>query len=326
MNRADRLAKGIYWDRSWNPFTGCSPIGAGCDNCWARRMAHRLRGRCGYPADEPFRPTFHPERLDQVNPKQKPQMIALCFMSDPFHDEHLDMDIYWMLKTIRKCSQHIFIALTKRAGRMKFILDSGIQPIPNLVGGVSVWDQKSADRMIPTLLQTNLATRIVSYEPALGAVDFTIRYNAGRDIIHNMDSLRGYGGWGDYNRSKYKLDGVILGGESGPGARPMHPGWVRSVRDQCQAASVPLYFKGWGEWIPCERYGDAQGTRYWKDSDMCSPKGAYKEHNFTQKIYPYGPDDGFVEELAVKMLRVGKKAAGRLLDGRTWDELPEVLK
>ncbi len=223
MSRADRLAKGIYWDRSWNPFSGCSPVGAGCDNCWARRTAEgRLEGRCGYPADEPFRPTFHPERLSQVNSKQKPQVIALCFMSDPFHKRHAPGNIRSMLVKILECSQHIFIALTKRPERMQSILNHytkyayGDKPIPNLVGGVSVWGQESADRMIPILLQTNLATRIVSLEPLLEGLL-----------------------WGGLD----EIDGLIIGCESGPRRRPCKLTWVYDIVDQGRATGTPVFIK-----------------------------------------------------------------------------------
>lgn len=295
MSRADRLAKGIYWDRSWNPFTGCSPVGDGCLNCWAKRTAEtRLRGRCGYPADEPFRPTFHPDRLNQVNSKQKPQVIALCFMSDPFHGEHGGGAIYCMLEKMIECSQHTFIALTKRFEDMRDILDCSGTTIPNLIGGVSVWDQESADKMIPILLQTNLATRIVSLEPCLGAVNF------GNWITKPMEGKSAF--TGEKVTFRNALHGVILGGESGLGARPMHPDIPRSVRDQCVEANVPYFFKQHGEWLHESQYGlsGEELTRI-----LTVPK-----HEWPDGTYSY---------------RVGKKAAGRLLDGRTWDELAKMM-
>ena len=231
----DRLAKGVYWDRSLNCFTGCSPVGAGCDNCWAKRTAEgRLRGRCGYPADEPFRPTFHPERLSQVNSKQKPQVIAMDFMSDLFHKKHDTMAICRVLDKTVKCKQHTFILLTKRPDRMLSILGRKGPSIPNLIGGVSIWDQPSADRMIPILLQANLATRIISLEPCLGPVD--IGYYLPNALYEGISTAL---------RIPLTpiLDGVILGGESGPGARPMELEWARDVKNQCEAAGVPLFIK-----------------------------------------------------------------------------------
>lgn len=307
MSRADHLAKGQYWKRSWNPFTGCTPVGAGCDNCWARRMAYRLRGRFGYPADEPFRPTFHPERLDQVNSKQKPQVIALCFMSDPFHEGHLPWTTFKVLRKVLECSQHIFIALTKRYDEMKYVLhiytdsENGGKPIPNLIGGVSIWDQSSADRMIPILLQTNLATRIVSLEPCLGAVDLRAYLPA---IIKDghLVTIKDSGFYG-LNR----LDGIILGGESGPGARPMHPDWARSVRDQCQAANVPFFLKQIGEYL---------------DIDTAIKRKFLTTYEGTPKYQPYARIEGY----ELPFVKVGKKAAGRLLDGVEHNEMSEVMK
>lgn len=322
MSRADRLAKGQYWDRSWNPFTGCSPVGDACLNCWAKRMATRLKGRCDYPADEPFRPTFHPERLSQVNSRQKPQVIALCFMSDPFHEAHDIVSRGAMKKAIIRCPQHTFIAPTKRPEIMRDSLEF-CATIPNLVGGVSIWDQPSADRMIPILLETNLTTRIVSLEPCLGAVDLG-RWLRPKPDCKYIDPDDGtcladkptpecHAGevpcpesaeWGG-------LDGVILGGESGPGARPMRPDWARSVRDQCQAAGVPFYFKQWGEWgiamhgENIEAFKSGRATGFWLNNKWHS--------NLISPIH------------GLPMIRTTKKAAGRLLDGRTWDGLPEAF-
>lgn len=151
---------------------------------------------------------------------------------------------------------------------------------------VSIWDQASADKMIPILLETNLATRIVSLEPCLGAAD-----------IFPYLSRPAY--FPDIDPGQEGVDGVILGGESGPGARPMELDWARNVRDQCQAAWVPFYFKQWGE--------------------CCSPlQLALEAYKGWLKKGPLWNDISL--DVPAK---VGKKAAGRILDGRTWDYLPE---
>jgi protein gp37 len=144
--------------------------------------------------------------------------------------------------------------------------------LPNVWLGVSVEDQKTADERIPLLLQTPAAVRWVSYEPALGPVDFA-NLRAGIEAIGPLD-------W------------IVCGGESGPGARPMHPAWARRVRDQCQAASVPFFFKQWGQYLPAGCDGAPGAGQRLNASDT--------------------------------PIKVGKKAAGRLLDGRTWDEFPGV--
>jgi len=298
-------------------------MGDGCQNCWAKRMACRLRGRYGYPADEPFRPTFHPERLSQVNPEQKPQVIALCFMSDPFHDEHSHYAIYNMLDKIILCPQHTFIALTKRARHMRDILFAIGKTIPNLIGGVSIWDQESADRMIPILLETNLATRIVSLEPMLGPVDLSLWLPTEYYELcgANWKEERAEEEhWDPPELHREFIDGVILGGESGPGARPMHPDWARKVRDQCQAAGVPFFFKQWGEWWPNVNKGISPDLRS-KIGDRKLSDKEWGSINQRNEVHINGSPDDF-NPSSYGIYRIGKKAAGRLLDGREWNEMP----
>lgn len=258
----------IEWtEYTWNPVTGCSKVSEGCRHCYAERMAKRLAGRCGYPADEPFRVTVHPERLEEPLGWRKPRRIFVCSMGDLFHDEVEPTTITDVIDVIRDCPQHTFVVLTKRPVRARrFTLD-----LPNLILGVSVEDQPTAEQRIPILLETQAAGRGVSYEPALGPVDFS-------PYLPNLD-------W------------VIAGGETGPGARPAHPDWFRSVRDQCQAAKVPFFFKQWGEWFP-------------NAIDCPAPSGV-----------DFNVPHQFVGDTA--MARVGRRRAGRLLDGRMWDEFPK---
>lgn len=215
----------LWWDRTWNPITGCSPISEGCEHCWAKRMANRLRGRYGYPQDEPFRVTFHPDRLNDPLRWKKPCRIFVCSMGDLFH-EHVPIDWrYKVYRIIEKCPQHTFIFLTKRPKNILSRL--WIQSQPNIWLIVSVENQARADERIPILLQIPAAVRGISLEPMLGPVDLLQMHQAawkgksGRPVI----------GW------------VILGGETGPGARPLHPDWVRKIRDDCQAADVPFFMK-----------------------------------------------------------------------------------
>jgi protein gp37 len=168
--------------------------------------------------------------------------------------------------------------------------------------GVSVEDQQRADERIPLLLQTPAAVRFLSVEPLLGPVDLTtLRVECG--TLKNGEPMMGamsclhaleYVEWAPNSPTRPRIDWVIVGGESGPGARPMHPDWARGVRDQCQAAGVPFFFKQWGEWAP--------------EPDDCDGKPCH----YTNYTWP--------DMEAVH--RVGKKAAGRALDGRTWDEYP----
>lgn len=261
---------------SWNPITGCSPVSAGCDHCYARRMANRLRGRYGYPKDEPFRVTLHHDRLKQPLYWRKPRMIFVCSMGDLWHKDVPFKFIYWVWSRMEMCSQHIFIVLTKRPERMvRFVKN---RTIPSHIWlGISVEDQKTADERIGELLKVPAAVRIVSIEPMLGAVDFTkITDDGGHDVYGVLQN-----------------DWVILGGETGSGARPMNPNWVRKVRNQCIDAGVPFFLKSNGIWIP----------------DMLADPAVVDTYQFL---------DGMC------MSRSTKKQAGRLLDGLEYNEIPEV--
>jgi protein gp37 len=274
----------IEWtDRTWNPFTGCTKVSPGCANCYAERWAIRLKGRGGYPMDEPFRVTFHLNRMSEPFKWRSPSKVFVCSMGDLFH-RYIDFifinDIFMV---IRMCPQHTFIILTKRPDRMLRFINSPIHQftnLPNVWLGVSAENQQTADERIPILLHIPAAVRFVSCEPLLGAIDlkFNDKHCDRTESSHVCDTVSD------------KLNWVICGGESGPRARPMHPDWARSLRDQCQAAGVPFFFKQWGEYksvIPKEVF--------------------YSDATF---------HDGTC------LRKVGKKAAGRLLDGREWNEFP----
>jgi len=282
----------IEWaDAVWNPVTGCSKVSEGCRNCYAERMAKRLAGRCGYLAEEPFRVTVHPERLEEPLKWRKARRVFVCSMGDLFHEGVPDKMVHEVWDTMAQSSLHtgsIFMLLTKRPERMKWIMENVFVPLPEILHGVSVEDQPTADERIPFLLDTPAAWRFVSYEPALGPVDF---FHIQTDVVE-INTLTGeYGVYRPLQgKDGPKLDWVIAGGETGPGARPAHPDWFRSVRNQCQAAGVPFFFKQWGEF----------------QSAYCIEREAH-------------PTDGSGD----MMTRVGRKNAGRLLDGRTWDGFPE---
>lgn len=194
----------IEWtDDTWNPVSGCSKVSLGCIHCYAERMAKRLAGRCGYPAENPFAVTLHPDRLGEPLHKRKPRRIFVCSMSDLFHEDVPDEFIAHVLITIRQASRHTFLVLTKRpvrmlsiisrcadAGRLGWVTHNGKPslayggngiivgtsnrwPLPNLWLGVSVENQKQADLRIPHLLQTPAAVRFVSLEPLLSSIDLS---------------------------------------------------------------------------------------------------------------------------------------------------------
>jgi protein gp37 len=304
---ADQRNGGIIWtETTWNPVRGCSKVSPGCANCYAERMAARF---CG--PGEPYHGTIADGRwtgkvrleedaLTAPMRWRKPRRIFVCSMSDLFHPEVPDSYIGKIFGVMAEAHQHTFQVLTKRAQRMlewsKSVAhypkgDRSKSPVPgwppNVWLGVTAEDQKRVDERIPLLLQTPAAVRFVSCEPLLGPVDLAKAGAVWSDMNDKIiPGCRSIG--------TKEINWVIVGGESGPGARPMHPDWARGLRDQCQAAGVPFLFKQWGEWGP--RTGD-QGV-----PDYAFFKGPGAECH---------------------VWRVGKKAAGRLMDGRTWDEFPK---
>lgn len=218
----------ISWtDSTWNPVTGCSKISSGCKNCYAARMVRR------FPRVYPFGFDVHlrQERLDQPKRWRKPRRVFVCSMSDLFHAAVPDRFVFEILRTMSDLPRHTFQVLTKRPERMcslvrRQLKTSGLPP--NVWLGVSVENQAAACERIPHLLDTPAAVRWVSCEPLLGPVNLV-------PWIHGLD-------W------------VVAGGESGPGARPCHRDWARSILYQCQDAGVPFFFKQWGAWEP-DGYG-----------------------------------------------------------------------
>lgn len=301
----------ISWtDATWSPVTGCTRISDGCTNCYIERtppfrMAHRRFNGDGVGSTTGVQ--LHPERLRIPMHWRKPRKVFVCSMADLFHDDVPDDYIASVFGVMAVCPDHPFQVLTKRPTRMRSLLGGDFRdqvaeettellattpppgrywpltfdrttedgfniwgpvawPLPNVWVGTTV---ESADYLwrIDKLRENPAAVRFLSLEPLLGP-------------LPNLD-LTG-------------IDWVIVGGESGPGARPMHPAWVRDIRDQCQAAGVAFHFKQWGEWTP------ERGVRHNDFHQFDNDPGSY-------------------------VMRVGKKAAGRELDGRTWDEYPKTV-
>lgn len=325
------MSTGIEWtDETWNPVTGCDHVSPGCDHCYAERMAVRLAGRAGYPADEPFRVTLHPDRLDQPSRWRKPRRVFVNSMSDLFHRDVPDEFIAEVFAVMGAAEQHTFQVLTKRPQRMARLLSSpewsarlvhdhgipaaGRGPFPNVWLGTSVENQRYAELRIPHLLATPAAVRFLSIEPLLGPI--SLRWAKWHDYYR--DGWRERGEVQDEYDGARRLDWVIVGGESGPGARPMHPAWVRTLRDHCTAAGVPFFFKQWGAWGP-EGPLDARPSSLALDGTLYAPG---------ELSFPDGPRwgealrAGHGDGQLVATYRAGKKVAGRELDGRTWDEAP----
>lgn len=315
----------IEWtDATWNPIVGCSVVSPGCTNCYAMRLAGgRLAhhpSRAGLTVDSKAGPVWNgevrlvEEWLDQPLRWRRPRMIFVCAHGDLFHESVPDEWIDRVFAVMALATQHTFQVLTKRATRMRDyvstragdymvvmpeaarIAGATLQdckragllswPLSNVWLGVSAEDQSRANERVPDLLATPATVRFVSAEPLLGPV------NLGRTEARPglLDALRGhqhsFGGVSIHPR----IDWVIVGGESGPGARPMHPDWARSLRDQCQAAGVAFHFKQWGEFVSVSEVA--------------------------------GPGDHIRFPDGATVRRTGKALAGRTLDGRTWDEMP----
>ncbi len=250
----------IEWtDSTWNPVTGCTKISPGCKNCYAERFAERWRGTPNHPYEQGFDLRLWPDRLRYPLEWKKPRMIFVNSMSDLFHKDVPDEFVLGVFAVMYEARQHVFQVLTKRPERMLAWFEKHYSANSNLFGGkkvpkhiwlgASVESEAYAGR-IDYLKKVPAEVRFLSVEPLLGPVNLTTQ------------RLRG-------------IHWVIVGGESGPGARPMNPMWAKNLRDQCRKSKVPFFFKQWGA------YND-QGQRK------------------------------------------TKKAAGRILDGRTWDELPSI--
>lgn len=350
----------IEWtDATWNPVAGCSVVSPGCTNCYAMRLAGtRLRdhpSRAGLTTPSKAGPVwngevrFNEQWLDQPLRWKRPRRIFVCAHGDLFHESVPDAWIDRVFAVMALSPQHTFQVLTKRAGRMRAYVtgllalfhaspaalydrvgqsfadlafgepdeamaafDAIGWPLRNVWLGVSAEDQTRADERIPDLLATPAAGRFVSLEPMLGPV------NIGWAVSPNLLVIgAGFLRRGQFSPGLEKLrplDWVILGGESGPGSRPMHPDWARQVRDDCAAAGVAFFFKQWGDWVAFDAVeGDTSGFRYMAANG--------KSGAFLQAIETLG---GAVFESSSWFERVGKAAAGRLLDGVTHDAMPGV--
>lgn len=332
---------GIEWtDATWNPVTGCtklSPASPGCTNCYASTFAERFRGTPGHYFERGFDVQLRPGKLDQPLRWRKPRRIFVNSMSDLFHDDVPADFIAKVFAIMALAPQHTYQVLTKRHARMRSLLSADYfrtevrghaawwadhlnltlpppyWPLPNVWLGVSAENHRWAAIRGAYLRETPAAVRFFSFEPLLGPV---------------VTDLSG-------------IDWAIVGGESGHGARPMNPRWARSLRDQCQAAGVPFLFKQWGEWGPApwkiERHPDEFTLDYKARAEAtCATHaftgglyqddtGAWVENFMKLGHQPWSLErDDTTPPEAEGMHRFGKKAAGRELDGRTWDQYPNT--
>lgn len=348
----------IEWaDATVNAINGCSVISPGCKHCYAMKLAGtRLRNhptRQGLTDQTNAGPVWngktslHQPALLQPLAWKRPRRIFWNAHGDTFHENVPDAWIDQMFAVCALTPQHTHMILTKRSARMReymrafvggkrSVVEAGkgmakpgkladrlseignaypacspMGPLPNVWLGVSVEDQRRADERIPDLLATPAAVRFLSCEPLLGLIDLTMldatvgeRGAAEPSGLILLDALTGVHRdaeesiEGIYGNPDPRIDWVIVGGESGPGARPMHPDWARSLRDQCDDAGVAFHFKQWGTWVTEDQSTEdivlpGECTYFWGDADP-------------------------------PVFHVGKKPAGRLLDGAEHNGMPEV--
>lgn len=282
--------------------TFCTRISPGCTHCYASTINKRFGNGLEYtvPNLEKIEFFIDEKILEAPLRDKKPRTIFVGDMFDLFHEAIPLSLIGPVLDVAQVANWHTLQFLTKRAKRMQEVFSFRYTPGPpplHIWAGVSVEDQPRADERIPLLLETPAAVRFLSVEPMLEAIDITaIRRTHAEGFMRPLD--------GRFRT----IDWVICGGESGPGARPMHPQWARSLRDQCQAADVPFFFKQWGEWQPHQ--------------DPPDRNGSYHGGIFLLPNGQLGNQGDWWEGRAQAMDRVGKKKAGALLDGREWREFP----
>lgn len=321
----------IEWtDHTFNPWIGCTKVsraatgGGGCDGCYAEvsTPARVLRAK-GLETWGPGAPRQRtktwgdPVRWNKSHDAfyaahGRRQRVFCASLADVFDNE---VPLAWradLLDLIAQTPNLDWLLLTKRIGNAKTMMadalhlvpeanrDGMIWPLPNVWLGATVVNQEEVDRDVPKLLATPARVRFLSMEPLLGPVEFS-------NVSRRADAVRMLG-----RRALEGIDWVIVGGESGPGARPMHPDWARSLRDQCAATGVPFLFKQWGEWCEAEAIPDDDERKF--PEHWMRPDGS--------KVPPGEGVDFFGGDEVV--YRAGKKTAGRLLDGREHNEFPEV--
>ena len=294
-----------------NPFIGCSKASEGCEHCYAEAMAVRI-ANFGQTASEDYqrvithdddpswngRTVFLPRVLAQVRKRRKPATVFWCSMSDMFHESNAPANIEEVWYCISQTPHLTHVVLTKRPARMaefftRWSPGYAAHLQPNLWLGVTAENQQRANERIPILLDIRGEHKtFVSVEPMLGPVDLADYISLNRKALHG-------GGYTD------ALDCVVCGGESGPNARPMHPGWVRSLRDQCAAAGTAFWFKQWGEYIPQEQPSAIP---------LLTAKAA-SEALYVDRDGNTAPARIGARSDRVTVQRLGTRSTGHLLDG-----------
>jgi len=317
----------IGWATStFNPWIGCSKAGPGCDGCYAEEMMATRWKRVEWGPGKPRQRTSEANWREPLKwnarraaaiarGENPPQHRVFCAsLADVFDNEVPDEWRADLFELIKATPHLTWLLLTKRIGNVGNMLPLPFdfaENYPNVWIGATVVNQKEADRDIPKLLQVDAVKRFLSIEPMLGPVDLL----ANGDTLCRCDGCLNMARQYPQETGLQRIDWVIAGGESGPKARPAHPDWIRSLRDQCAAAGVPFFFKQWGEWAPGECVERDNGTvltaTYWNDA---LAEWAIAKENLAA-------DDGRADDQP-DLYRIGAKAAGNTLDGRKHEEFP----
>lgn len=368
----------IEWcDHTFNPWEGCQRVGPGCDNCYAETRNARFGGgqAVNWGPGAPRRRTSTsnwelPKRWNAqaeafMNQHGRRQRVFCASLADVFDNQVPEAWRIDLFALIEETPHLDWLLLTKRIGNATAMVPwsacSG--PWDNVWIGATICNQAEADRDIPKLLAVPAAKRFLSMEPLLGAVDLRnlscgdgemdcLKADTWEEEIERWRDtgdgwIESFEDWYEVNLSDGLsgpmhaiLDWVIVGGESGPGARPMHPDWARSLRDQCEAASVPFLFKQYGEWKPISQMEEPEHSAPYKSNVIAKP---HEDQGNLDDIYGRkctvpttvlhidGSTHGITEPMAfrsgteaMQIFKIGKKAAGRLLDGRTWNGFPKT--
>jgi protein gp37 len=318
---------GIEWtDLSSNPIRAvrksdgkrghaCVHASPGCVHCYSERW-NGWRGtglKFNVPALEQVDIILDEKELARMRRVKAGNKVFVCDMTDLFGpfvpDEYIAAVFAAMIENDRATWQ----VLTKRPERLASWVQHNLGAVPDHIWvGTSVESQEYADKRIPHLLRVPAAVRFLSCEPLLGPVDLCREWLDG--IYTGEPFTDSLGNTHTRATSGPCIHWVVVGGESGPGARPAHPNWFRALRDQCVAAAVAFHFKQHGAYI--------HETQIWRRPEACSGVVSHDAHNVLMTGNKEPADRGWQHEDRSISYQVGKKAAGRLLDGRTWDEFP----
>ncbi|ALX12112.1 hypothetical protein P350_11455 [Burkholderia cepacia JBK9] len=322
----------IEWcDHTFNPWEGCQKVGPGCDHCYAEARNARFAGgtavnwgpgaprRRTSPANWRKPLAWEAAHAEFFAAHGRSQRVFCASLADVFDNAVPDAWRADLIDLIWNTPHLDWLVLTKRIGNAGPMITRALElagrgvntpwPWSNVWLGATIVNQAEADRDIPKLLAVPARVRFLSMEPLLGPIDLTsIPWRGG----HRVSVLQGW------DSPDHGLHWVIVGGESGPGARPMHPEWARDIRDQCAAAGVSFHFKQHGEWAPGS--GDFGAGRF--ETAAVAHDGRVAPGGYRVEDYPRGATSG---DGWCMVHRSGKRSAGRLLDGRTHDEFPEGM-